>query len=353
MIARLPSKAVPAKPEAGDTTVEEEREAPSGAMLWIIAALAVFGLLAATGLYAAVMHFASDAPNQKAAPLVHVRLPSLSERRVLVSLTQEPQTALISKGEAAIAGNGHIPFSRAAIIAATPFSDARARDSERQKAELCMTQAIYYEAGFEPLAGKRAVAQTILNRVRHPAFPHSVCGVVYQGANQRVCQFSFTCDGALARRPAPDAWAEAREVARAALDGYVEKSVGLSTHYHADYVLPRWAPELAKIARIGAHIFYRWPGGWGTPRAFSASYAGVETVPLFDPVRSQSALPAVDYPPVAALPERRAENDVGGRIDVSKGWRPNIPLPNSSVTALSRVYASQSSNSASVAGVTP
>jgi spore germination cell wall hydrolase CwlJ-like protein len=69
-----------------------------------------------------------------------------------------------------------------------------------------MTQAVYYEAAYEPLQGRRAVAQVVLNRVRHPAFPNSVCGVVYQGSNQRVCQFSFTCDGSLNRKPSAAAW---------------------------------------------------------------------------------------------------------------------------------------------------
>ena len=186
------------------------------------------------------------------------------------------------------------------------------------------------------------MAQTVLNRVRHPAFPHSICGVVYEGARQPVCQFSFTCDGALARKPAAVAWAEARAVARDALAGYVEKSVGLATHYHANYVLPYWAPELAKVARIGTHIFYRWPGGWGMPRAFSERYAGVEAVPLFDGIAAGQGGPPINYPPVAALPERRAENDLGGRVDISKGWTPNIPAPAQSSTALAQIYAAQS-----------
>ena len=101
--------------------------------------------------------------------------------------------------------------------------------------------------GFEPLEGRRAVAQVVLNRMRHPAFPKSVCGVVYQGARAPVCQFSFVCDGSLYRRPALGAWKEAERIAAAALDGFVERSVGAATHYHADYVAPYWAPRLAKI----------------------------------------------------------------------------------------------------------
>ena len=270
-----------------------------------------------------------NARQNHAQAAVEEALPDVGERRLLVALTHEPRK-LVTEGQAAVEGNDKLPFSQAAVIAAAPFSAARTAEAERRKAELCMTQAVYYEAGFEPLAGKRAVAQTVLNRV---------CGVVYEGARRPVCQFSFTCDGALARKPAPGAWAEARAVARAALDGYVEKSVGHATHYHADYVLPRWAPELAKIARIGAHIFYRWPGGWGMPRAFSQNYTGIESVPLFDAARTE---PVIDYPAVAALPERRADNDLGGRIDVSKGWTPKMPMPVQASSALAKVYAAQS-----------
>lgn len=144
----------------------------------------------------------------------------------------------------------------------------------------CMTAAIYYEAGYEPITGQRAVAQVILNRVRHPAFPHTVCGVVFQGADRSTgCQFTFTCDGALARAPAPGPWLRARAIASAALAGFVETSVGHATHYHASYVLPAWAPNLTKLTTIGSHIFYQWKGESARPSAFSASYAFNETMP--------------------------------------------------------------------------
>ncbi|HKX21828.1 MAG TPA: cell wall hydrolase [Rhizorhapis sp.] len=311
--------------------------------------LGLLGLSTVAGLYMGLGYIGDMAARATLQPLTAETAPDPDIHRKLVALTHEARSEVVSEGDAAIEGNERLPFSKAKVIAAAPFSVARAPEAERQNAELCMTQAIYYEAGFEPLAGKRAVAQTVLNRLRHPAFPHSVCGVVYEGARQPVCQFSFTCDGALARKPEPGAWAEARQVARAALNGYVEKSVGLATHYHANYVLPRWAPELAKITQIGAHIFYRWPGGWGMPRAFAQAYSGVEAVPLFD--APAIAEPQIDYPAVAALPERRTENDVGGRVDVSKGWRPNIPAPAANSGALAKVYAAQSVTSAEV--VTP
>src|SRR3546814_2786450 len=76
------------------------------------------------------------------------------------------------------------------------------------------------------------------------------------------CQFSCACDGSMRRPPVPALWRRSAEIARAALTGHVAASVGMATHYHANYVLPRWAPKLTKIEQIGAHIFYRWPGSW-------------------------------------------------------------------------------------------
>lgn len=121
----------------------------------------------------------------------------------------------------------------------------------------CMTAAVYYEAGDDP-TGQRAVAQVVLNRARNPNYPSSVCGVVFQGHKRSTgCQFTFTCDGSLARIPDRAGWLRAREVALASLSGAVDRQVGAATHYHADYVVPYWASELTKVAVVGRHIFYR------------------------------------------------------------------------------------------------
>lgn len=190
--------------------------------------------------------------------------------------------------------NAQIPFSTAPIEAARPFSMPDTPDTPfaRRSAVDCLAAAVYYEAGFEPAVGKRAVAQVILNRARHPAYPNSVCAVIYQGSQRSTgCQFTFTCDGSLARRPSPAALAAAREVARAALSGTVEPTVGMATHYHADYVVPYWASSLNKITKHGSHIFYRWKGNWGRPRAFTqaiiADGLGGDGLPLVDPVESE------------------------------------------------------------------
>jgi hypothetical protein len=117
----------------------------------------------------------------------------------------------------------------------------------------------------------------VLNRVRHPAFPKSVCAVVFQGSDRATgCQFTFTCDGALARVPSAAGWARAREVADQALAGKVYAPVGWSTHYHTNWVVPYWSGTLVKAANVGSQIFYRWGGGWGRAPAFRFAGAGAE-----------------------------------------------------------------------------
>ena len=150
---------------------------------------------------------------------------------------------------------------------------------ERDKALRCLTQAVYFEAGFEPVDGQQAVAQTVLNRMRHPGYPKSVCGVVYEGAARGTgCQFSFTCDGSLERAISPTVWDNAQIIAKRALAGFVMKGVGTATHYHANYVYPYWAPTLVKLRTVGAHIFYRWTGPSGQVTAFRSKYSAHEDV---------------------------------------------------------------------------
>ncbi|MFM2301918.1 MAG: hypothetical protein RLZZ84_1654 [Pseudomonadota bacterium] len=176
---------------------------------------------------------------------------------------------------AALARNAQDPFYSGPIAPAAPFrfigtwqDFANARD--------CLALAALAEAGASE-AGQRAVMQVVLNRVRHPAFARTVCGTVFEGAQRRSgCQFTFTCDGALARRYADSAWAAARMRADRALKGDVFAAVGTATHYHTDWVYPAWSAQLVKIARVDTHLFFRWPGYWGTGMAARMRYRGAE-----------------------------------------------------------------------------
>ena len=152
--------------------------------------------------------------------------------------------------------------------AAQPFHLGSALDASRDLE--CLTQAAYYEARGEGRDGMRAVVQVVLNRVRHPAFPKSVCGVVFQGAGRRTgCQFSFTCNGSMRGRVNRAAWNRAREVASAALSGAVYSRVGNATHFHTTAVAPRWRSALIRVGQVGDHLFYRFGGRAGSRAAFS------------------------------------------------------------------------------------
>lgn len=254
----------------------------------------------------------------------------------LSALTTEDNAKILNVGETAEELNARIPFSSVPAEPMRPFRAMTKASPGYAAALTCMTQAIYYEAANEPLRGKRGVAQVVLNRLRHPAYPNSVCGVVYEGWNQPVCQFSFVCDGSLSRAPMALQWRQSREVAEAALAGFVEPSVGSATHYHADYVLPRWAYTLGKVTQIGRHIFYRFPGRGGRLASFTARWSTRELIPQIDLARfddeevAQEELLALaglgSYEPRDPT-DRRAENDLGGRIDPSKAWRLTIPDP--------------------------
>lgn len=152
--------------------------------------------------------------------------------------------------------------------------------SDYTRALKCLTDAIYYEAASEAEVGQRAVAQVIINRMRHPSYPDTICGVIYQGSERATgCQFSYSCDGSMRRTPSPLFYSRARSVAAAALAGSVYAPVGLATHYHTTEINPYWAPSLRYITTIGAHRFYTFKGAAGSNSAFFRKYAGAEPFP--------------------------------------------------------------------------
>jgi hypothetical protein len=178
--------------------------------------------------------------------------------------------------EDAVKINAAVPFSTAPNPAAKAFKLNIGTDDLTRSID-CLTAAAYYEAATEGADGMRAVAQVVINRLRHPAFPKTICGVVFQGSERATgCQFTFTCDGALARTPIPSLWTQARQIAAGALKGKVYKPVGHSTHYHTNWVVPYWSGSLDKVAQVGTHLFFRWQGWWGTPGAFRGGHAGSE-----------------------------------------------------------------------------
>ncbi|MFN7129591.1 MAG: cell wall hydrolase [Brevundimonas sp.] len=237
-------------------------------------------LLALALAVAAVLVFRSQGA-ARGAPAV-VRPTGLAQQtpagmQQMLDTTLAPDEIRPITPDEARAFNAALPFSTLPILSAKPFIMPADKLEDYARALDCLTAAVYYEAASETAAGQAAVAQVVVNRMRHPAYPKTICGVVFQGSERTTgCQFSFTCDGAMTRPPSPEGWARARLTAGGALNGFVASGVGMATHYHTDWVAPYWAERLVKMRQIGTHIFYRWGGGWGLPPAFTGRHAGVE-----------------------------------------------------------------------------
>jgi spore germination cell wall hydrolase CwlJ-like protein len=124
--------------------------------------------------------------------------------------------------------------------------------------ENCLARAIYFEARSESELGQVAVAKVILNRVKDPEYPKTICGVVYQGSGRRnSCQFSFACDGLPDDVKSAASWSQAKRLAKKVIAGDAKvAALTTATNYHADYVKPKWAKSMKRLVKIGRHIFY-------------------------------------------------------------------------------------------------
>ena len=228
---------------------------------------------------------------------------------------------------------------------ASPFQLGNALASSRELE--CLAEAVYYEARGETPSGQAAVAQVVMNRVRHPAFPKSICGVVFQGAYNRTgCQFSFACDGSMRRARDIGAWARARKVAARTLAGAGSSEVGSATHFHTINVSPGWGPRLLRVAQVGMHIFYRF-GRHGAAGGFAPSH-----LPTADDIAPSeiASLTADGKPPVvyAASALGRVEQaataagGMGGPIGAQVTEPASAPLataPKTPASALTPVKA--------------
>ncbi len=156
-----------------------------------------------------------------------------------------------------------LPQPNATIVARTPAGRpdyaALIGPEQLDREKKCLAEAVYFEARSEPEEGQAAVAQVVLNRVSSGLYPASICGVVYQNrSHYKACQFSFACEGKSLRVSDQESWRAATRIADEVLEGRTwVADVGDSTHYHANYVRPRWAKRLKKMDVIGKHIFYR------------------------------------------------------------------------------------------------
>ena len=233
-------------------------------------------------------------------------------------LAEPPPDALIAlpTTDALAEGAGEAGREVGALIDAGPGASPffGTGGTAQARAANCLAQAIWYEAASESEAGQRAVAQVVLNRVKHPNWPGSVCGVVYQGSNRSTgCQFTFTCDGSLRRQASGRSWARAQNIAADALAGSVYEPIGHATHYHTLWVNPYWASSLDHVGTIGAHRFYRNKGARGRKDAFTQSYTGLEPGTR----ERVTAPPVFEVEPVASA--------ASSSSSAQAGYAPSVP----------------------------
>lgn len=111
----------------------------------------------------------------------------------------------------------------------------------------CLAKVVLHEAGNQSRTGQIAVAEVVMNRLRSPRFPNSICSVVLQRG-----QF-FNVH---AYRPYRDArWPRSVEIARQVRAGDAPRVTNGALFFRAHYGAP--FPGRTRVATIGAHAFYR------------------------------------------------------------------------------------------------
>jgi hypothetical protein len=253
------------------TLIDSPKQNPAGRVRLIVITSVILLLAAITG-FAWQTGYLARLLQDPVASDQHVR-----ELAVLPGKPDAPLPEVLPTVDplTALARNDATPFVAGPIASARAFRFTGTTGDRLEATECLALTAMAEAGGSDP--GQRAVIQVVLNRARHPAFPKTICGVVFQGSERTTgCQFSYTCDGSLARRYSDAAWQAARKRARDALDGFVFRPVGLATHYHTNWVYPYWSSSLDKVAQVETHLFFRWRGYWGTPAAAQALYRGGE-----------------------------------------------------------------------------
>ncbi len=147
----------------------------------------------------------------------------------------------------AVAVPGLVAQASAETTSLTPEPAARVGDYSSADLQ-CLAEALYFEARGEGRQGQQAVAEVILNRVDHPLFPKTVCGVVKQSGQFTYHKTRIRERGAFVR---------AQKIAQAALLGAPRELTHGATYFHTRSVQPSWTRKFERTARIGSHTFYR------------------------------------------------------------------------------------------------
>ncbi len=179
---------------------------------------------------------------------------SLGDRNLNPFVEEDALVAALAEATRGMDVNEVVSVSSALMQDSAPGVDQRQLQ--------CLAEAVYFESRGEDTRGQFAVAEVILNRVDSRSFPKTVCSVVMQGTapgKRSGCQFSYACDGKADRIVNRAAFVKALKISRIMLSGRPRIITDGATHFHTTAVRPKWAKRLTETARIGDHIFYRFP----------------------------------------------------------------------------------------------
>jgi len=150
------------------------------------------------------------------------------------------------------------------VILMTPAYASEDLNDNEYTERKCLVEAIYFEGRSEELIAQLAIANVIIERVRLPNYPNTVCKVVRQGRYYKgnpirhKCAFSYWCDGKSERMYNKRAKETAIKVAAMAMNGILVEITLEATHYHTRAVSPYWSrhERITYLGSLGSHLFY-------------------------------------------------------------------------------------------------
>lgn len=118
----------------------------------------------------------------------------------------------------------------------------------------CLAEAIYYESGSEPRAGKIAVGNVIVNRARSGMYPSTICKVITH-IDSKKCQFGWACHAH--KEPRGKRWNTSQEIATLILSGETsDLSHGALSFHNIKHKFHN-KKTVERTAIIGHHVFWR------------------------------------------------------------------------------------------------
>jgi len=117
----------------------------------------------------------------------------------------------------------------------------------------CLAEALYHEARGEGETGMIAVANVVINRVKHDSYPNDACSVIHQPA-----QFSFV--GVNEAIEEPEKYEQAKQLAKKALKNKLPKVVSNDVIYYwnpdkVNMKKHQWIARVEPVKKIGKHQF--------------------------------------------------------------------------------------------------